>query len=185
MPEDLEGAALPWWHDDPKRLEDERAAMFAVAPDLIWRFEGSGGWVGTVPTWPMPRPQPKGIVALVDGRPFNVRISCSPAHPMIEPLVWPKNIALPTLALGLTQWHLLPSGTLCLLQDHTSWNPSDLISELIPKISGWYIEYHLKTKDLIDRMTEQGIAVDDSLDSLLNDSDALQNPGDQKAQKVI
>jgi hypothetical protein len=167
MSDDLREAALPWWQDEPLRLASEQAAMHAVAPGLTWRWEHSGGWFGHAPLWPFHRPQPPGLAAFVGHRPFAVTITCGPAYPMVEPLVWPEEIDLPLSALGLTDWHLLPCGALCLLQDDTSWNPSALAADLIEKISGWYIEYHLMRARHIRRMTEYGIADDDSLDRFL------------------
>jgi hypothetical protein len=95
---------------------------------------------------------------------------------MVEPRVWPKNVSLPVIALGWTAWHLLPSGALCLLQGGASWDPSAQAADLIEKISGWYLEYHLMRKRRITRMTESGIAKDDSLDRLLQAED---DPSDQ------
>jgi hypothetical protein len=178
MTEALAAAALPWWRDDPARLDSERAAMFAVAPGLVWRFEGSGRWVGRVPLWPTSRRrQPSGVAALVGHQPFAVKIVCGPAYPMVRPLVWPTEIELPVTALGWTEWHLLLNGALCLLQDHSSWDPSALAADLVPKISGWYIEYHLKSAGYIKRMTEYGIAIDDSLDSLLDEIGETEDQG--------
>jgi hypothetical protein len=168
MTEELAAAAIPWWRDDPARLDSELGAMFAVAPGLVWRFEGSGGWVGHVPLWPISRRQPRGVAALVGHQALKVKIVCGPAYPMVEPLVWPE-MDLPVAALGWTEWHLLLNGALCLLQDDTSWDPSTLAADLVQKISGWYIEYHLKRAGHINRMTEYGIAIDDSLDALLNE----------------
>ena len=48
---------------------------------------------------------------------------------------------------------------------------AQLGSDLIEKISGWYIEYHLMRKGYISRMTEYGIAEDDSLDRFLRAED--------------
>jgi hypothetical protein len=107
---------------------------------------------------------------------FEVKIVCGPAYPMVEPLVWPTAMDLPVTALGWTEWHLLLNGALCLLQDNTSWDPSALAAELVPKISGWYIEYHLKSAGYIRRMTEYGIATDDSLDALLNTIGETEEP---------
>lgn len=167
MSEDLAPAAITWWQEDAVRLRSELADMFAKAPDLIWRQEGSGGWTGHVPLWPFDRRQPRGVAALVRGRPFEVTIQCRPAHPMVVPFVWPENVQPSIGELGWTEWHLLPNGSLCLLQGNADWSPSAHGAELIQKISGWYIEYHLKLNGYIDRMTEYGIAQDDSLDSIL------------------
>ena len=169
MSDELAAAALPWWEDDPERLESERAAMFAVAPDLVWQFNGSGRWVGRVPIWPISRRQPAGVAALVGHQAFAVEIVCPQAYPMVEPQVWPTEIEPRVSALGWTQWHLLPSGALCLLQDDSSWDPATLAADLVPKISGWYVEYHLKNTGYISEMTERGIANDDSLDFLIEE----------------
>lgn len=176
MSEDLRDAARSWWHEDLQRLESEKAAMHAVAPDLFWRNEGSGGWIGHAPLWPFCRRRPPGLAAFVGHRPFEVSITCGHAYPMVEPRVWPKNVSLPVIALGWTAWHLLPSGALCLLQGGASWDPSAQAADLIEKISGWYLEYHLMRKRRITRMTESGIAKDDSLDRLLQAED---DPSDQ------
>ena len=171
MSEALRAAATPWWQEDQRRLERERAAMYAVAPELFWRYKGSGGWIGHVPLWPFGRRQPPGVAALVGHQPFQVTITCGHAYPMVEPRVWPENASLPAIALGWTAWHLLPSGALCLLQDRTSWDPSAHAADLIEKISGWYIEYHLMHRGCITRMTEYGIAEDDSLDRCMQEED--------------
>ena len=65
MSEELQAAAVTWWEEDPRRLEREQAAMHAVAPDLFWRSERSGGWIGHAPLWPFRRPRPPGLRALV------------------------------------------------------------------------------------------------------------------------
>jgi hypothetical protein len=181
MTEDLAATALPWWRDDKERLDSELAAMFAVAPGLVWRPEGSGRWVGHVPLWPIARRKPSGVEALVGHQAFAVKIVCGQAYPMVEPRVWPTEIELPVTALGWTEWHLLLNGSLCLLQDATSWDPSALAADLVPKISGWYIEYHLKNAGYIERMTEYGIAIDDSLDSLLDEiGETVNQSGEEK-----
>jgi hypothetical protein len=167
MNEDLRSAAISWWQDDPLRLQSELAAMHAVAPDLIWRREGSGRWVGDVPLWPFGRRKPPNLEAFVGHKPLAAKIVPGHAYPMVEPLVWPQDISVPAIALGWTNWHLLPSGALCLLQDTTSWNPSAQAADLIEKVSGWYIEYHLMQKGYITQMTECGIANDDSLDRFI------------------
>jgi hypothetical protein len=167
MSEELATAAITWWQEDPVRLRSELADMYAWAPDLFWRQEGSGGWTGRVPLWPFDRPQPKGVTVLVDGRPFEVIIKCRPAHPMVVPFVWPRNVEPSIDELGWTKWHLLPNGSLCLLQGNADWNPSAHAAELIEKMSSWYIEYHLVKFGYIDSMTEYGIARDNSLDGIL------------------
>lgn len=183
MTEELASAARFWWQDDPARLESEQAAMYAVAPGLIWRFNGSGQWVGHVPLWPISRRQPQGVAALVGHRAFAVAIECRQAYPMVEPTVRPIEVEPPVTALGLSEWHLLTNGTLCLLEDSASWDPATLAAELVPKISGWYIEYHLKCAGYIGRMTEYGIANDDSLDSLLNQIQEREDQDEEDGDK--
>jgi hypothetical protein len=162
------GPARSWWQDEPARLAAEQAAMMTAAPELIWlASEPSGGWQGTVPFWPFSRPQPPGLPELLEGRPLEVRIICGHAFPMVEPSVQPVSVEVPSQALGWTRWHVKPSGALCLLQDSSQWDPSGAAAELIPKISGWYVEFCLMQEGHIDSMTECGIAEDDGLDGLL------------------
>jgi hypothetical protein len=156
-----------WWQDEPGRLAAELAAMTAVAPDLAWQdAEPSGGWKGTVPLWPFTRGEPPGLLAVVGG-PLEVQILCGHAFPMVEPAVRPVSVEVPFEALGWTTWHVAPDGTLCLLQESAQWDPVCPAAELIPKVSGWYIEFCLKTGKHIEAMTISGITEDDSLDGLL------------------
>jgi hypothetical protein len=159
-----------WWQDEPGRLVAEQAAMTAAAPNLVWLAnEPSGGWQGIVPLWPFSRPQPAGLLELLGGQPLKVRVICGHAFPMVEPIVWPLSVEVPFHALGWTKWHVSPSGTLCLLQESAQWDPSSTAADLVPKISGWYIEYRLMADGHIEAMTEHGIAQDDSLDELIAD----------------
>lgn len=162
------GAPRSWWQDEPERRAAEIAAMKAVAPDLAWQdAEPSGGWKGTVPLWPFTRPEPPGLLTVVGGRPLEVHITCGHAFPMVEPAVRPVSVDVPSEALGWTNWHVAPDGTLCLLQESAQWDPASATAELIPKVSGWYIEFCLKKGEHIEAMTISGIAEDDSLDGLL------------------
>ena len=163
-------AARSWWQDEPGRLAAEFAAMTAAAPDLAWlHSEASGGWQGTVPLWPFSRPQPAGLLALLGGQRLEVRIICGHAFPMVEPTVRPLSVEIPFQALGWASWHVTPSGALCLLQESAQWNPSSAVADLVPKISGWHIEFCLMRGEHIEAMTECGIAEDDSLDELLDE----------------
>jgi hypothetical protein len=162
--------ARSWWQDEPGRLAAEQAAMAAAAPDLVWLAdEPSGGWRETVPLWPFTRPQPPGLLAVLGGQPLEVRIICGHAFPMVEPRVRPLTVEVPFQVLGWTQWHVAPDGTLCLLQESAQWDPSSAAADLIPKISGWNVEFWLMKGGQIGAMTECGIAKDDSLDGLLTE----------------
>ena len=162
--------ARSWWHDEPGRLAAEKAAMRAAAPELMWLpSEPSGGWQGTIPLWPFSRARPPGLRAYLGGQPLEVRITCGHAFPMVQPSIRPLSAEIPFEVLGWTNWHVAPDGTLCLLQESAQWDPSSAAADLIPKISGWHIEFWLIKGGHIEAMTECGIAEDGSLDELLTD----------------
>lgn len=166
----MSSASTPvtWWDDDPRRCRAECAAMKETAPDLEWVAGDWAGWRGEVPLWPFTRPQPMGLVRLVDNRRFEVEIQCSPAHPMMAPSVLPRSITPPVEAFGWNAWHLLPSGALCLYRGAAWWDPATLAAALVPKISGWYIEYHLLMLGLLRRMPEPGIDQDGRFDDAID-----------------
>lgn len=143
--------------------------MRLIAPALTWLaadIEPSGGWEGQVPLWPFDRPEPPGL-PLLTGGPLTVRVTCGHAFPMVEPEFYPLNVDLPAAAFGWATWHVAPDGALCLLQESVAWDPRATAADLIPKVSGWFLEYHLLTRGLIEQMTVSGIAIDDSFDRLL------------------
>jgi hypothetical protein len=158
--------AIRWWQDDPRRFAAECAAMEKAAPDLRWSDKGLGGWSGAVPLWPFGRTPPRGLADLVENQPLQVTVTCWPAHPMLAPLVFP-DVEPPIEALGLNTWHLLPSGALCLFRGTSWWDPARLAADLVPKISGWYIEYHLMMRRCIHQMPDRGIDADDRLDQVV------------------
>jgi hypothetical protein len=163
-------ASRSWWSDEPARRDLEIAAMLDIAPDLRWldeRDEPSGGWEGPIPLWPFERPEPAGLSRLVGGDRLVVRIVCGHAFPMVEPTVYPLNVPLPNIALGWTTWHVAPNGALCMLQEAAAWDPRCCAAELIPKASGWYLEYQLLVRGQVEAMTESGIATNDCCDELL------------------
>ena len=88
---------------------------------------------------------------------------------MVQPSIRPLSAEIPFEVLGWTNWHVAPDGTLCLLQESAQWDPSSAAADLIPKISGWHIEFWLIKGGHIEAMTECGIAEDGSLDELLTD----------------
>jgi hypothetical protein len=164
----------PWWADEPRRLTLETAAMVVAAPELRWdgtllsyRGRPCGGWRGRVPLWPFDRPQPFRLAELVRPEQRQVEIRCAEAHPMVVPTIRPTGIRLPDAALGWHDWHLTLTGGLCLLQEATAWRPGDPVAQLVPKISGWLVEFGLIQRGLISAMTEYGIQADLTLDPIL------------------
>jgi hypothetical protein len=175
----IDAGPRSWWEDEPHRLEFEIAEMAEVAEDLRWldpKEEPSGGWEGTIPLWPFDRPPPPDLMRLVSDQPLVARIVCGHSFPMVEPSVYPLNADLPNIAFGWTTWHVAPDGALCMLQESAAWDPRCAVAELIPKVSGWYLEYQLLRRGLIEAMTESGIVSDSSLDKLL--AEAAKNADD-------
>lgn len=163
-----EPEGITWWRDDRERLDAEVAAMEEAAPRLKWSEQRLGGWCGEVPLWPFGRPRPRGLERLVAGRPLSVRVSCWPVHPMVAPMVRPLGVDVPPEALGYNTWHLLPDGSLCLFRGTAWWDPARLVADLIPKISGWYLEYHLMKRGCLRRMPDRGVDVDGALDAVID-----------------
>lgn len=166
------GTPRSWWADEPGRKEFEVSAMRVAAPDLVWLAEDdepSGGWQGPVPVWPFERSEPAELSRLAP-TPLEVRIVCGHAYPMVEPRIYPLNVQLPTIALGWTTWHVAPDGSLCMLQESAAWDPRCPAADLVPKVSGWYLEYHLLRLGRIDAMTESGIVTNHDLDETLTEA---------------
>jgi hypothetical protein len=160
--------SITWWQDDPQRLHAECEALRAAAPGLTWNADGPGRWHGEVPLWPFGRPQPTGLPSLVGNRPLSVEVICSAAYPMMAPFVFPVSVEPPIGALGYTEWHLLPHGALCLFRGTAWWDPARLIASLVPKISGWYIEFHLMMANRLRWMPDCGVDCDGGLDGIID-----------------
>jgi hypothetical protein len=160
--------ARSWWVDEPQRLAREKTAMSEVAPQLAWRDdEPSGGWAGSVPLWPFDRPEPAGVAALTGGQPLTVSIVYGHAFPMVVPIVYPVSVEPDVYHRTDQAWHVAGDGRLCLLQEASHWDPDATAADLVPKMSGWYIEYLLMVRKRIDRMTIEGLAASTDLDELL------------------
>ncbi|PPF75507.1 hypothetical protein [Pseudoclavibacter sp. Z016] len=154
-----------WWEDDPARLEQEIADVRAVAPLLTWTEEEAGWFEGPLPLWPFARSAPANISDLLD--PFVVRVEYNHAFPAAPPHILPLlPQPVPTIR-GFTQFHVLPSGRLCLLRDADQWYPWSKTSELLLKASGWAIEFALFEAGAITRMSMSGIVIDTSHDELI------------------
>jgi len=169
--------AVPWYADDPARLLAEQEAVHSLAPDLEWTttfpegssaaFLGSGGWQGRLPLWPFDRPAPEGLRNWLH-QGMAVVIACSPAHPVAIPRIWPIDPEPDPEYRSRHDWHLNGDGTLCLFLLTTAWTGRALVSELIFKAAGWFLEYRLMMEDPeVDVMTSAGIASSDEFDERL------------------
>ncbi len=54
-----------------------------------------------------------------------------------------------------------------MLQTATDWDSTGTAADLVVKAAGWFIEFLLMEDGRIEKMTPNGMAVDDSLDHLL------------------
>lgn len=164
-----------WFEAEPERLEREREAMAASAPDLRW-IECSpdlpaGGFEGDAPAWPFDREPPEpGLSRLLDGRRLPVRMQYLESFPAVEPKVWPLLDPAPD-PLYRTQatWHVNGDGSLCLLQTADMWTGRETAADLVVKASGWFIEYLMMEAKAIERMTLSGINSDTSLDGTIRE----------------
>lgn len=157
--------ARTWWEDNPARLEQEVVDVQGVAPLLTWTAEGAGQFEGPLPLWPFSRPAPADITDLLT--PFVARIEYSHAFPAAPPQILPLLPRPDPSIRGYTQYHVLPSGRLCLLRDADQWYPWSSTSELLLKASGWAIELALLQAGAITQMSVNGIVNDASYDDLI------------------
>lgn len=156
-----------WLAAESTRVVKEREAMSGIAPDLRWCDEDpAGGWDGIVPIWPFDRSAPPDLDAFLDGRRLKVRIQYLQSFPMVEPKFWPIDPEPEIVHRTDARWHVLGDGALCLFQDASDWTGRETAAELIPKAAGWFLEFLLMQRGVIEEMTEEGIAVDPSLDRL-------------------
>lgn len=163
-----------WWEDDPARRDQEIIDVQDVAPLLAWSAEGAGWFEGQLPLWPFSRPAPGDISDLLD--PFLVRVEYGHAFPAAPPQVLPiVPQPVPTIR-GFTQFHVLPSGRLCLLRDADQWYPWSRTSELLLKASGWAIEFALLEAGVISQLSVSGIVDDTSYDNLITATIGAQKP---------
>ena len=142
--------------------------MAEVAPEMAWvDNDPAGGWEGFAPAWPFARAVPDGLEQLLGGRRLRLRVSYTQAFPSIEPRLQPLEPDPPIERRVLHSWHLNGDGTLCLLRTADLWTGRETAADLVVKASGWFIEYLLMERGLIEQMTENGINVDTSLDATI------------------
>lgn len=167
---------VSWLEAEPSRVAAEKKAMAVAATDLVWLDGPAGGWEGPVPLWPFARPCPEGLARFVNDRRLIVRVEYSQAYPMVEPKIWPIDPEPDQIHRTWHAWHLNGDGSLCVFQLASDWDGTATASEVIPKASGWFLEYLLMTAGRVEQMTVNGIAGDPSLDALFAKVPA---PGDE------
>lgn len=156
---------ISWVQAMPRRWEWEIAAMCEVAPDLSWSDDRLS-WQGLAPLWPFQRPQPAGLSDFLDGLGFELAIVPREVHPAVAPRVWPIDPVPELDQCTLHRWHVNGDGTICQMQDNYTWSGAEPCAALIPKATGWFLEFVLMTAGLIETMTVNGIETSDELDHL-------------------
>lgn len=167
-------APVRWMDAEPHRLEQELAAMAALAPDLQWIDLSpelpAGGWEGEIPKWPFERDQPEPGLDLLVPAPLAIRVQMKQSFPASPPKLWPLLDPPPdSVHRTQTTWHINGDGSLCLLQTADMWTGRDPAAELVTKAAGWFIEYRLMEEELVDAMTINGICSDPSRDDLIRE----------------
>jgi len=162
-----------WTEVEPERLARDLADVAAVAPDMHFQAPGvfggtelHGMWVGQLPVWPLARPVPDGLDALVPTG-LECMALYSASHPMIPPQVRPISPEPLLLERSQHKWHVAPAGALCLMQSTGDWDPGDSVADLLVKAAAWRVEYALMKASLIEAMSLSGIVSDPSFDHLI------------------
>jgi hypothetical protein len=155
------------WHEaEVGRLDAEQSAMRVAAPQLVW--DGTL-WRGLVPVWPFDRDAPARLDQFLGDRRLTLEVAYYEAYPMVPPRFTPLDPDPDIRVRTVHAWHVNGDGSLCLFQNADDWDPRVLAAGLMPKASGWFLEYLLLIDGRIDSMTINGIANDDALDHLLTD----------------
>ena len=148
--------------------------MQAIAPKLVWDPDVAcdatghgGGWIGTAPAWPLDRTAPAELDPFLDDAKLLVVVACPEAYPAASPRVYPVDPAPEITVRTQHRWHINGDGSICLWQNAYDWWPATLAAHIIPKVSGWFLEYLLLTRGHVAAMTTNGIAHNDEFDHLL------------------
>lgn len=160
---------FPWYIENPQRLTIENDALKSFAPDLAWndKLGASGGWYGVVPIWPFERSAPPSLIQNPPSQ-LEVAIHCTGAHPVAPPAFVPVRPKPPIDRWTQHKWHLNGDSSICMFRAAELWTGRDLVTELVAKASSWYLQYLLLEANLIETMTEAGIASSDELDPLID-----------------
>lgn len=163
---------VPWFAQDPRRLRRDREEVQRFAPDLKVvepSLEGPcGGWSGRLPLWPFDREAPDGLASRFPDGGLLVEIRYVPAYPMLPPEIFPVDPEPELHERSQAVWHVLPHGALCLLQSTGQWQPEASLTELLLKAAGWHLEYSLVKREVLPRMSENGIVSDGASDHHFN-----------------
>lgn len=135
--------------------------MPLVAPEFEWT---GAGWRGVAPMWPFERPAPLHLEAFLADRRFELEVVYLESFPMVAPRFVPLDPEPDLFVRTMHEWHVNGDGSLCLFQNSTDWDPWSTAADLVPKASGWFLEYLLLKDERIEHMTVSGIVADDSLD---------------------
>lgn len=186
-PGPADGLAPVLWHKaEAARLARDIEEITGFAPGL--EFEPGPGnglvphhgrWHGQLPVWPMERPEPAGLSALVPAG-LTVEVWYSAAYPMLPAALYPVDPEPLLVERSQHDWHVAPDGSLCLLQTLASWDPRWSIVELLRRASGWRVEYALMKSGVVESMTLRSIVDDASRDHLVGEAAALA-PGSPSA----
>lgn len=168
------------WHEaEAERLARDIGEINGFAPGLEFEpgpgdgpFHHHGRWHGQLPVWPMERPEPEGLAAVVPAG-LTVEIWYSAAYPMLPPAIYPLDPEPMLVERSQHDWHVAPDGSLCLLQTLASWDPRWSIVELIQRACGWRVEYALMKAGMVESMTLLSIVDDSSRDHLVAEAAAL------------
>lgn len=168
------------WHEaEAERLARDIEEIASFAPGLEFEpgpgdgpVSHHGRWYGQLPAWPMERPEPDGLAAVVPAG-VTVEIWYSAAYPMLPPAIYPVDPEPLLVERSQHDWHVAPDGSLCLLQTLASWDPRWSIVELLLRACGWRVEYALMNAGMVEGMTLCSIVDDASRDHLVTELAAL------------
>lgn len=164
---------ITWQVAEHRRLEFEKEQMQARAPSMAWIEASadlpSGGWEGEAPEWPIERPAPERLSELLGDRCLKLRVAYSEGFPMDPPRLIPLDPE-PDFDQRLRhELHLNADGTLCLLPLQSDWTGEGSAADLVEKASAWFIEWRALEVGLIDKMSDDGMYVDESLDKKIEE----------------
>lgn len=165
---------ISWLEVEVGRADTERAAMEKLAPGMEWAEGMSGfgrgglvGWKGLAPAWASDRPKPPGVDELLGSRRLELLLVYGEAFPIVAPAVVPLDPKIPVSRRTAHAWHVNGDGSLCLMQSAADWQPHETAAELVIKASGWFIEYLLMERGLIERMSVAGLHASDEHDEVI------------------